>query len=96
MLRPGLSITTPIREGVFERVARLSGMPEHSQQNGGDADSRLLDASAVAELLHVPTSWVYAETRAGRLPHVRIGRYRRFRPAAIQAWVEEHEQGPVR
>lgn len=97
MLRPGLSITPPsIREGGFERVARLSGMPEHSQQNGSDADSRLLDASAVVALLDVPTSWVYAETRVGRLPHVRIGRYRRFRRAGIQAWVEEHERGPVR
>jgi excisionase family DNA binding protein len=50
----------------------------------------------VAELLGVPTSWVYAETRAGRLPHVRVGRYRRFRRSAVEQWIEAHERGPVR
>src|SRR4051812_35142850 len=35
----------------------------------------LLTAEEVAEALRVPRSWVYAEARAGRLPHVRLGRY---------------------
>ena len=55
--------------------------------------NRLLTAQEVSELLGVKTSWVYAEARSGRLPHVRIGRYRRFRPEAIAAWVEEAEAG---
>lgn len=61
-----------------------------------EADAVLLDAAGVAELLGVPTSWVYAEARAGRLPNVRVGRYRRFRRRAIEDWVGAHEQGPVR
>lgn len=56
---------------------------------------RLLDADLVAELLRVPKSWVYAEARAGRLPHVQIGRYRRFRLKAIEEWIEARERGPV-
>jgi hypothetical protein len=30
-------------------------------------NDRLLDAAEVAELLHIPTSWVRAETRAGHV-----------------------------
>lgn len=59
-------------------------------------DTRLLCADEVAERLSVPKSWVYAEARAGRLPHVVIGRYRRFRPAALDAYIEAHETGVPR
>jgi excisionase family DNA binding protein len=55
----------------------------------------LLTADEVGGLLRVPTSWVYAETRAGRLPHVRVGRYRRYRREAIEAWIEQMERGPT-
>jgi excisionase family DNA binding protein len=40
---------------------------------------KLLTADEVAELLKVNTEWVWAQARAGRIPHVRLGRYRRFR-----------------
>lgn len=55
----------------------------------------LMTASEVAAMLGVPTSWVYRETRLGRLPAVRVGRYRRYRPEAIEAWIETLERGPV-
>jgi excisionase family DNA binding protein len=50
---------------------------------------RLVDAKAVAELLGVPVSWVREQTRAGAIPHVRLGRYVRFDEAAVRAWVAE-------
>ena len=53
----------------------------------------LLTASDVAELLGVPTSWVYEQSRRGRIPTVTLGRYRRYRRAAIEHWVEEMERG---
>src|SRR5205085_11907802 len=56
---------------------------------------RLLNASEVAELLNVPVSWVREATRAERLPHLKLGRYRRYQPAAIQAWLRDHRAGPV-
>ncbi len=34
----------------------------------------LLDAKGAAVLLNVPASWVLAEARADRIPHVRLGR----------------------
>jgi excisionase family DNA binding protein len=62
--------------------------------NGHDAE-RLLTADDVAALLSVPKSWVYAETRAGRIPFVPMGRYRRYRREAIAAWVRARERGPI-
>lgn len=55
----------------------------------------LLTAAEVAALLRVTKAWVYAETRRGALPHVRLGRYVRYRRAAVSAWVEEIERGAV-
>jgi excisionase family DNA binding protein len=55
---------------------------------------RLLTAGEVAELLAVPESWVREATREGRLPHLRLGRYRRYERAAIDAWLAEQRGGP--
>jgi excisionase family DNA binding protein len=60
---------------------------------GSQRSSPLLTAAEVAALLGVPTSWVYAETRAGRIPSVSLGRYRRYRREAIEAWIEGSERG---
>jgi excisionase family DNA binding protein len=48
---------------------------------------RLLTAEEIAERLGVKTQWVWAQARAGRIPHVRLGRYRRFRESAVEAWL---------
>lgn len=55
--------------------------------------SSLLTAAEVAELLGVPTSWVYEQSRAGRIPTVTLGRYRRYRREAIEAWLAHIEAG---
>jgi excisionase family DNA binding protein len=54
---------------------------------------RLLDVAEVATLLGVKASWVREACRDGRLPHVRVGRYLRFRLERIYEWIEEQEQG---
>jgi excisionase family DNA binding protein len=51
----------------------------------------LLTADQVAELLGVPASWVYEQSRTGRIPTVTLDRYRRYRREAIVAWVEQLE-----
>jgi len=38
-------------------------------------------------------SWVRDATREGRLPHVKLGRYRRYVRADMLAWVEEQKVG---
>lgn len=59
---------------------------------------RLLTAAEVAQLLGVPKTWVYEQSRAGRIPTVTLGRYRRYRSEAIAEWVrrlEERSQRPA-
>lgn len=54
----------------------------------------LLTADEVATKLGTTKRWVYAETRASRIPHVRLGpRYVRYREQAIDAWLERLERG---
>jgi excisionase family DNA binding protein len=65
-------------------------------ESESSAMKKLMTAQQVADLLEVDPSWVYQETRVGRLPHVRLGRYRRFRLGAIERWIEDHERGPAR
>jgi excisionase family DNA binding protein len=57
---------------------------------------RLLDAGEIAQLLNVPVSWVRQETRAGRLPHLELGRYRRYEREAVLAWLSEQRAGQWR
>lgn len=56
---------------------------------------RLLTADDVAEMLGVPKSWVYAASRRGELPTVTLGRYRRYRPEAIEEWLRATERGSL-
>ena len=53
---------------------------------------RLLEAEDVAALLGMTTDWVYQEVRAKRLPHIRLGRYVRFRRESIDAWLDACER----
>jgi excisionase family DNA binding protein len=51
----------------------------------------LVTAQEVADLLGVPVSWVYEQSRRGSIPTVTLGRYRRYRVEAIERWVETLE-----
>jgi excisionase family DNA binding protein len=62
----------------------------------GERPNALLDAAAAAELLAVPKSWVLAEARADRIPHVRLGKYVRFEAAELEAWWQSRRRGPWR
>jgi excisionase family DNA binding protein len=52
---------------------------------------RLLTAGQLAERWQVPKSQVYRLAREGRIPVVELGRYKRFRLEAIEAF----ERGEV-
>jgi excisionase family DNA binding protein len=58
--------------------------------------SPLLDQKEAAKLLNVPASWIMAEARADRLPHVRLGRYVRFDADQLEEWWRERARGPWR
>lgn len=55
----------------------------------------LLTAEEVATLLRVTPAWVYAETRRRRIPHIRLGRYVRYRREVLARWMDQLEDRPV-
>jgi excisionase family DNA binding protein len=64
--------------------------------NDNGAPDRLLHASEAAAFLDVPVSWVRQETRAERIPHIKLGRYRRYQKEALVAWIAQRQGGPSR
>jgi excisionase family DNA binding protein len=64
--------------------------------NAHPVDDPHQTASEVAALMRVTQSWVYAETRRNGLPHLRLGRYVRYRRSAIESWMDGMERGPGR
>jgi excisionase family DNA binding protein len=54
---------------------------------------RLLTAADLADFLAVKESWVREATRDGRLPHLRLGRYRRYRLDDIERWLADQQAG---
>jgi excisionase family DNA binding protein len=72
-------------------------MTPHALATGGlnaapsSTSGDLLTAEDVAALLRVTPAWVYAQTRSRRIPHLRLGRYVRYRREALEAWMTEVE-----
>ena len=77
-----LHLLRRVRIGGFARLVGMSGS--------------LLTAEQVAQILGVPKTWVYEQSRRGRIPTVTLGRYRRYRKEAIARWVETLEAGEER
>ena len=55
------------------------------------ANDDLLVAGEVAALLRVTTAWGLRRTRRGALPHVRLGRYVRYRRGTLLEWLATQE-----
>ncbi|MGO9375441.1 MAG: helix-turn-helix domain-containing protein [Syntrophobacteraceae bacterium] len=54
--------------------------------------STLVDIKAMAKILSVKPSWIYAniQKRTGdeRIPHFRVGKHLRFDPKAVSTWLD--------
>ncbi len=64
--------------------------------NGSAFKDELLTVSEIASVLKVPVSWVYERTRrpgCDRIPHIKLGKYLRFRWSAVREWLESFNQG---
>ncbi|HKW65569.1 MAG TPA: helix-turn-helix domain-containing protein [Candidatus Acidoferrum sp.] len=76
-------------------------LPLASSTNGTtggreEEQDQLLTVREVADLLHVPISWVYGRMRKRsqeRLPGYRLGKYWRFYEHEILEWVKRHRGG---
>ena len=72
---------------------RPAPLPELPEGTLAVSPEKLLTAKEVAEMLGMGKDWLYGEVRAGRIPHVRLGRYVRFRRETLQRWLAEIERG---
>lgn len=61
--------------------------------NKGNQPEGLWTVEKVAEFLEMHPQTVYAKSRLGEIPSLKIGRSLRFRPEDIRAWVATHERG---
>lgn len=52
---------------------------------------RLMEAEDVAALLGMTVAWVWAKSRSGELPAIKLGRNYRYRRERILRWIEELE-----
>ena len=59
-----------------------------------ELDGRLLTAKEVGELLQLNASWVLDAARRNAIPHIRLGRYVRFRRTDIETWLLGQRRGP--
>jgi len=53
---------------------------------------KLLTVSELGDKLSVARSWIYHRTRqkgSGRIPHIRAGKYCRFRLEDVLEWLEK-------
>jgi excisionase family DNA binding protein len=62
----------------------------------GPSSGRLLTAAEVGELLQLNSRWVLGAARRNVIPHIRLGRYVRFRRLEIEAWLSEQRRGPLK
>lgn len=69
-----------------------SSRPRQATTHRPRAHNTLLYADDVAALVGMTKDWVYTETRAGRIPHLTLGRYYRYRPESIEEWLLEVER----
>jgi len=77
------------------RVIRVLQEPDAPGLEDRVQPGRLLEADDVARYIGMTTDWIYREVRAGRMPHIRLGRYVRSRRESIDAWLAGRERGPA-
>jgi excisionase family DNA binding protein len=76
------------------RDESLTGVTTANDDSSNVGLYELLTVDEVAALLKVSKSWVYEHTRARgtprseRLPHVKIGKYVRFDPRLVRAFLD--------
>ncbi len=56
-------------------------------------DEQLVGIEEIQRMTGLPKSWLYAQTAAGRLPSYKLGKYNRYLPSEVRAWLEAHRRG---
>lgn len=65
-------------------VGRLvTGHTPSHPGTAGPSQETLVDADGMSRLTGVPSSWFLEQARQDKIPHLRVGKYVRFRPADV-------------
>jgi len=64
-------------EAILEDIVRRVLREEIAAMKNGDAPT-LLEPGELADKMKVPVSWVYEQSRLGKIPTHRLGKYLRF------------------
>lgn len=75
----------------FEEIRRIV-REEIAALNAGKTPEELLTPEELARKLKLPVSWVYEQSRQGKIPTHRIGRYIRFDPRQILEHLKKNGQ----
>jgi excisionase family DNA binding protein len=76
--------------GTGHMVERAVGTERQDEDLGDGLE--YMTADELARRLRMTPAWVYNETRAGRIPHLKLRRYVRYRRSTIAAWEREQER----
>jgi excisionase family DNA binding protein len=69
-------------------------MREHSTGAPLETDEPLETIDETAKWTRLTRSHLYAYTAAGTIPHLKIGKYVRFRRSEVRQWLEAQRRGP--
>jgi len=72
----------------------IGGVMEKTNLEVLTDEEALLTVPELAQALRVPPSWVYDKTRKNTIPHLKVGKYRRFKISEVLAYLEK--QGRVK
>ena len=56
--------------------------------NMTDADDKVVGIEEMAEILNVPTNWLYQRTRSGKIPCFKVGKYVKFNVKKVMQFYE--------
>jgi excisionase family DNA binding protein len=55
----------------------------------------LINIHQMASILGLPISWLYRRTCEGTMPHYKLGKYVRFDPEEVLAFIKKRETAQV-
>ena len=79
-------ISNRVAEIVFEKVKSI-----FSKERKNDS---ILTVKELAQYLKVDTSWVYTQISLVNIPHVKMGKYPRFKKSEIEKWISKEDGKP--
>jgi excisionase family DNA binding protein len=80
----------------FNALLETETEPRYAKSRPTLEAEPLLRVQDVAAILKVPASWVYERTRqrgVERLPHLKVGKYVRFRLSEVEGYLERLRRG---